>query len=393
MSGCPKTYSSETQSPFMADLVEQYYDLSPVLVFNSGPIFEHPSLDLKSFRLEDQGSDEVAWDAAKRFKESLKREVSEFEGVPGVLYHNSTTHTDHVDLVSGHSDITSSKKQKEMPPETKDDNDFFWLKRCLSVGSSNESNTAYDKVKFKQLIRRRMSDSLLLNVDSIRRSYASKAANDRVKTKGSLLKNWMAGPRQLFSKSSNPKNEANEKDNHNVSPRIGRKLLMPMLNRPGSYLEILKGRRSSDPSIHSYRDQYNELTDSAENSSSDDEQPDLHNGAFDVCVFKQEDIKVQSLLEEILRAHLLCMREYNLASCDQASRHITKLVTRLVRSMKETDTDQVKIACQVYIGAVHDRGIHTAVQALWHPGWDNFASASFRNDAVFGIVVVFVIPC
>lgn len=387
-------------------MVEGSFSLSPVLVFNSGPIF-HPHCDLNHNSSSSKDKDTLnnfVWDNGRELRRPQERNACPHEEARETA-HNGMCKWHNIDNTSdivlpGQPLLTDTGSEtlqlEDLHPKAKDDNDFYWIKRCLSAGSGEDIKTAHGGGGIKS-IGRRMSDSLLHihHVDRVRRNYASKTADERAnKTKGSLLKNWISVPLQLFNKSANPKSDITEKDLV-ASPRIGRKLLMPMLNRPRSYFDILRGRRCSDPSFECKIDknsQCDKLTNSAECLSSKEEKTDWHNEFDDVCLFKQEDIKIQSLLEKILRSHMLSMREYSVTRCDEASRNITKLVSSLLRAMKETEAEQVKSVCQVFIGAVEDDGIFTAVQSLWNQEWDNFASASFRNDAVFGLIVVFMIP-
>lgn len=109
--------------------------------------------------------------------------------------------------------------------------------------------------------------------------------------------------------------------------------------------------------------------------------------------FKEDDVHLQEMLEEVLRAHLLTMDDYSAPSCDQASRSICKIITRLLGgAIKRTADGQRKLACLVYIGAVRDNGIQMSAQALWCPDEDTFAAASFRNEAVYGLAVVIATP-
>lgn len=109
--------------------------------------------------------------------------------------------------------------------------------------------------------------------------------------------------------------------------------------------------------------------------------------------FKEADIHLQEMLEEVLRSHLLTMDDYSPASCDRASRSICKIITRLLGGVvKRTDDGQRKLACLVYIGAVRDNGIEMAAQALWCPEEDTFAAACFRNESVYGMAVVIATP-
>lgn len=112
--------------------------------------------------------------------------------------------------------------------------------------------------------------------------------------------------------------------------------------------------------------------------------------------FKADDVRLQDMLEEVLRSHLLTMEDYSPRSCDRASRSICKIVTRLCgssdREKRPGDSGHRKVACLAYIGAVRDGGIQMAAQALWAPDDDIFAAASFRNNSLYGLAVVIATP-
>ena len=111
--------------------------------------------------------------------------------------------------------------------------------------------------------------------------------------------------------------------------------------------------------------------------------------------FKDDDIRLQEMLERVLRSHLVTMDDYSPTSCDRASRSIGKIITRLLggdRRQKRPCDGQRKVACLVYIGAIRESGIKMAAQALWCPDEDTFAVASFRNKSLYGFTVVIATP-
>ena len=111
--------------------------------------------------------------------------------------------------------------------------------------------------------------------------------------------------------------------------------------------------------------------------------------------FKDDDIRLQAMLEQVLKSHLVTMDDYSPTSCDRASRSISKITTRLLgggHRQKQPSEGQRKVACLVYIGAIRDSGIQMAVQAMTCPDEDNFAAASFRNKSVYGFAVVIATP-
>ncbi|XP_031553725.1 uncharacterized protein LOC116290761 [Actinia tenebrosa] len=50
--------------------------------------------------------------------------------------------------------------------------------------------------------------------------------------------------------------------------------------------------------------------------------------------------------------------------------------------------DNHKLVCNVYIAALRGKGIHSAVQCLWTPDQDNFATASYKNDSLYAFATI-----
>ena len=107
---------------------------------------------------------------------------------------------------------------------------------------------------------------------------------------------------------------------------------------------------------------------------------------------KQADLHLKEVLEQVLTSHILKMDDYSSPKCDSLGRSICKIITRLFGGAIKTTDRQQKITCLVYIGAVKGNGIHIATQALCCPAEDTFTTASFRNESVFGMAVVIVVP-
>jgi len=112
--------------------------------------------------------------------------------------------------------------------------------------------------------------------------------------------------------------------------------------------------------------------------------------------FKDDNIHLQEMLEQVLKAHLVTMDDYSPTSCDRTSRSICKITTRLLggghRQKRPACGGQRKVACLVYIGAIRDSGIQLAAQALWCRDEDNFAAASFTTESVYGFAVMIASP-
>lgn len=128
---------------------------------------------------------------------------------------------------------------------------------------------------------------------------------------------------------------------------------------------------------------FNSLGPSVEQQQKDEMHFQPEDGSF-----KDEDIKLRYLIGSVLRSHMLSMVDYRKETCDRTSKSISKILKTLIESMKESEGIACKVVCNVFIGAVRDQGIFMSTQALWDSSHDNFAAASFRNEAVFGLVVV-----
>ena len=116
------------------------------------------------------------------------------------------------------------------------------------------------------------------------------------------------------------------------------------------------------------------------------------NDSLGIVSDKQTDVHLKEVLKQVLTSHILKMDDYSLPKCDRLGRSVCKIITRLFGGAIKTTDRQQKITCLVYIGAVKDNGIHIATQALCCPAEDIFTTASFRNESVFGMAVVIVVP-
>ena len=116
------------------------------------------------------------------------------------------------------------------------------------------------------------------------------------------------------------------------------------------------------------------------------------NDSLGIVSDKQTDVHLKEVLEQVLTSHILKMDDYSSPKCDSLGRSICKIITRLFGGAIKTTDRQQKITCLVYIGAVKGNGIHIATQALCCPAEDTFTTASFRNESVFGMAVVIVVP-
>lgn len=289
------------------------------------------------------------------------------------------------------------------------------------------SNSAAPQKEESPRQTRRLSDPTVACQKSLVKSFERQASLRKLRP---YLKRKAVSPLHLLCKvaaSTGSKHNNHDTADNKAEPKGNKvrlaKRLYPSLSKAYEQLAQQAGtRRGSDPSgvpsdyetiINDFSSQIQDLAVNLENLTTTDKarrqlavsgnmktsrqrvgEPDVgesDTGQF----FKDDDIRLQEMLEEVLRSHILNMDDYSPTSCDRASRSICKIITRLLGdrdSEKRPGEGQRKLACLVYIGAVRDSGIQMAAQALWCPEEDTFAAAGFRNDSVYGFVVVIATP-
>ena len=194
---------------------------------------------------------------------------------------------------------------------------------------------------------------------------------------------------------SGPGRTEKEPKKSGAQVRLRKLSLTTMFHSKPAAEKEAKKRRNTDPSLAAAQEaianaRKQEHEDSPEPNADARQADGLNKSELQLMeVFlKEEDLKIRDLIEHVLRAHLLSMSDYRRTACDRAGRSISKVLKALVTSMKEAADEQCKVVCQVFIGAVKEEGILIATQAFWNSNNDNFAAASFRNEAVFGLGVV-----
>ena len=77
---------------------------------------------------------------------------------------------------------------------------------------------------------------------------------------------------------------------------------------------------------------------------------------------------------------------YNASRCSKLA---DDLCSDIRRKTKELNFDRYKIVVQVYVGQDTDQSVHMASRCLWNPGTDMFATATYRNNSLYAIAVVY----
>ena len=106
---------------------------------------------------------------------------------------------------------------------------------------------------------------------------------------------------------------------------------------------------------------------------------------------EKENAVIHDIIQETLKCQFENVTEYNREVCDRLGKNVCQLVKRRVEVLKEAGRQTCKIVSVVYVGAVRDRGIQVASQALLEAEKDNFTAASYRNGHVFAVGGVIVV--
>lgn len=99
-----------------------------------------------------------------------------------------------------------------------------------------------------------------------------------------------------------------------------------------------------------------------------------------------QDLKIQCIVEEILRGNLNGVF-YNAWDSEARSSFLREIIKQELAKMK---LKAANIAVLVLIGEVNDTSIEKASHRIWKPEYDSFASAWYKNDSLFAIGTVFI---
>lgn len=105
---------------------------------------------------------------------------------------------------------------------------------------------------------------------------------------------------------------------------------------------------------------------------------------------KFQDVKICSLIDEILKAYLGQFDYYDHSLSSRLGVMLSDLIRSKVCALYGSGW---KVVANVFIGAVSDHGLAVASQCCWIPECDKFGSATFENNFLFAFVVVFAVFC
>ena len=95
--------------------------------------------------------------------------------------------------------------------------------------------------------------------------------------------------------------------------------------------------------------------------------------------------KVECLLKDILDAKLHNMK-YDADNCSRLAKDICSMIKD---KTKEFEFSRYKLVTQVLLGQDSDESIQIASRCLWNHETDNFAAATYRNNALYAVAIVY----
>lgn len=98
--------------------------------------------------------------------------------------------------------------------------------------------------------------------------------------------------------------------------------------------------------------------------------------------------EVRQKMRSSMEKHLKNLTEYCPEVCSQLNSTISDEITEYLHSIDSED-EQKRIVCLVYIGAVKEDGIHAAVRCMWSPSEDRVVVSDYQNNSLYALAVVF----
>jgi len=95
--------------------------------------------------------------------------------------------------------------------------------------------------------------------------------------------------------------------------------------------------------------------------------------------------KVESLIKEVLETKLFKVR-YEPNTC---SRLAQELCAAIKQKTKGLNLPRYKLVTHVLLGEDTDKSVQVAARCLWNQDTDNFAAATFRNNWIYAVAIVY----
>lgn len=96
---------------------------------------------------------------------------------------------------------------------------------------------------------------------------------------------------------------------------------------------------------------------------------------------------IKTLIGQDLRNYL----EDKTFIADLCQKWCAEISQNIQNSVQNFKGDQYKVVVVVYIAALRDKGIHAAVQCLWTPDQDCFATAAYKNESLYALAALMAI--
>ena len=78
---------------------------------------------------------------------------------------------------------------------------------------------------------------------------------------------------------------------------------------------------------------------------------------------------------------------YDARKCAHMALHLSDLIKGRIKD--DLSLPRYKLVCTVVIGEASGQSVRCASRCVWHPETDGYASASFKNNAIFATATVF----
>lgn len=95
--------------------------------------------------------------------------------------------------------------------------------------------------------------------------------------------------------------------------------------------------------------------------------------------------KVEQLLKDILDAKLHNIK-YDADNCGRLAREVCSMIKD---KTKEFEFSRYKLVTQVLLGQDSDQCVQIASRCLWNHETDNFAAATYRNNSLYAVAIVY----
>ena len=95
--------------------------------------------------------------------------------------------------------------------------------------------------------------------------------------------------------------------------------------------------------------------------------------------------KVENMMKEILQSRLKT-ETYDKENCSKIAQ---QLCSQIKDRSKDLGFHRYKLVTQVMIGQDTEQSVQMASRCLWNHSTDSFAAATFRNNSLYAISVVY----